>query len=91
MRDLLLVLALVGFGVLVWLLSSWRRRIGGVVPPPLPRPSTPKQVFDAVDHAETVAKELSEPVEVKRDDVEGLIDGNGDEPDLDVLCVLRGD
>ena len=91
MRDLLLVLALVGCGVLVWLLSSWRRRIGGVVPPPLPRPSTPEQVVDAVDHAKTVTKELSEPVEVTRDDVEGLIDGNGDEPDLGVLSVLRGD
>ncbi len=91
MKDLLSVLALIGCGVLVWLVSARSRRGGAVLPAPMPRPSSPEQVADAVDRAEAAAEELAEPVEVTRDDVEGLTDGDGDEPDPDVLSSLRGE
>ena len=89
MTDLVTGLVLLIAAGVVWALS--RRRSRPVVPPPPVLPVEPVEVIEASERAASVVVDLSVPVEVTRDDVEELVDGDGDDPDPDVLRTLSGE
>jgi hypothetical protein len=74
----------------VWLLTYPR----GSRPPVVP--VKPKPIIKAVEVDEAASKvskaveALEAPIEVSDEDLEGLVDGTNDEPDLDVLRALQG-
>tara|TARA_R110002020_G_scaffold149174_1_gene325336 strand:+ start:340 stop:609 length:270 start_codon:yes stop_codon:yes gene_type:complete len=87
--DLVTGLVLLIAAGVVWALS--RRRSRAVAPPPPVLPVEPVEVIEASERAASVVVDLSVPVEVTRDDVEELVDGDGDDPDPDVLRTLSGE
>jgi hypothetical protein len=86
--DLVTGLVLLIAAGVVWALS--RRRSRPVAPPPPVLPVEPVEVIEASERAASVVVDLSVPVEVTRDDVEELLDGERDDPDPDVLRTLSG-
>ncbi len=74
----------------VWLLTYHKSSSPPVVPVK-PKPIIKAVEVDKAAHkAHKAVEALEAPVEVSDEDLEGLVDGTNDEPDLDVLRALQG-
>jgi hypothetical protein len=90
MSEGLIVIGALLMLVVIWYVAFKQAPVPPVVPLRPPPVVEGDEVAAAVERAGEVVEALEAPVEVSDEDLKGLVDGSGDEPDLDVLRALQG-